>query len=102
MLQKDPETKELNSKLTVDIKQKIQQYRAQIEFSHKVKDQDNLFQKIVEDLKAKTIKLPSKQDIIKSYIARVNEHMIKNFDQQESTKSDSSMLSTKMRINSNA
>ncbi|KAL4579416.1 hypothetical protein LXL04_015562 [Taraxacum kok-saghyz] len=51
MLQRDQETKELNSKQTVDhINQNIQQYKAQMEFSNTEKNQDNYFKRIAEEL----------------------------------------------------
>lgn len=94
MLTKDPVTKELQSKQTIDnIKQKIQQYKAQMEFS---RNEENIFKKIADNLKANTDKEPSKEEMIKAYLARMKEDLIKNFDQPESsksTKSDSSMMS---------
>ena len=95
MLQRDQETKELNSKQTVDhINQKIQQYKAQMEFSNKEKNQDNYFKRIAEELKSKTNKEPSKQDLLKAYLAQMKQDLINSFDQQESAKSGSSMVST--------
>ena len=94
MLQKDPNSDEVNSKQTIDnINQAILKYKSQKEYlSHKEQSASSSpYEKILSSMKAQGNSSPSKDEVIRAYFQQMKEDLLKNFDKQ---KSDSSMLST--------
>ncbi|GJW04363.1 hypothetical protein Tco_1563219 [Tanacetum coccineum] len=84
MLLKDVETRELNSKETVElIKQTIVEYKAQFEFKKK-KDNPTPYQQIIDKLKAQGKDDLSKKEILEEYLKEIKENLIKNFEYQKS------------------
>nr|GEY39128.1 hypothetical protein [Tanacetum cinerariifolium] len=88
MLQKDMETREINSKETLElIKRTLTNYQAQAEF-RKEKENPTPYQRIVNKLKSQGRNNLSKEEILEEYLKEMKEDLVRNFEYQ---KSDSSM-----------